>query len=273
MISRGKLALVIAAIAAAAFFAARDWRAPADESAFTGATAVAPPRRKRPRGTLPNRAPGATERRARKMVQHQIESPGWSRDAYRIPRSSARCGKSPPRIRPRDLRKQAYDDTPLPIGHGQTISQPYIVAAMTGLLRLAPGMKVLEIGTGSGYQAAVLAHLTQRVYTIEIIEPLAKNAAETLEEEATRTSACAAATATSMAGGGSVRRNHRDLRGRSPAHPLWDQLRPGEESSSHRGNLLGPASRRRRKDARRQAKDQLRHGCPFRSMTGRAEKE
>jgi protein-L-isoaspartate(D-aspartate) O-methyltransferase len=79
-----------------------------------------------------------------------------------------------------DLRHQAYDDNPLPIGEGQTISQPYIVALMTQNLHLKPGEKVLEIGTGSGYQAAVLARLTDKVYSIEIRENLAKRAAETL---------------------------------------------------------------------------------------------
>jgi protein-L-isoaspartate(D-aspartate) O-methyltransferase len=64
---------------------------------------------------------------------------------------------------------QAYADHPLPIGYGQTISQPYIVALMTQMLSLKPGDKVLEIGTGSGYQAAVLAEMTDQVYTIEII--------------------------------------------------------------------------------------------------------
>lgn len=75
---------------------------------------------------------------------------------------------------------QAYADHPLPIGHGQTISQPYIVALMTELLDLQPGDKVLEIGTGSGYQAAVLAELTDEVYTVEIIPALAASAAERL---------------------------------------------------------------------------------------------
>ncbi len=74
---------------------------------------------------------------------------------------------------PEDLRHKAYQNRPLPIGHGQTISQPYIVAIMTDLLDLSPGQTVLEIGTGSGYQAAVLAALDTRVYSIEIIEPLA----------------------------------------------------------------------------------------------------
>jgi len=78
------------------------------------------------------------------------------------------------------LRRQAYVDSPLPIDEGQTISQPYIVALMTQHLKLKGGEKVLEIGTGSGYQAAVLAHLTDKVYSIEIRENLAKKAAETL---------------------------------------------------------------------------------------------
>jgi len=77
---------------------------------------------------------------------------------------------------------QAYTDRPLPIGHGQTISQPYIVALMTELLALKPGQKVLEIGTGSGYQAAILAELTTQVYTVEIIEALGQQAAATLKE-------------------------------------------------------------------------------------------
>lgn len=84
---------------------------------------------------------------------------------------------------PRHQRRRAYTDSPLPIGHGQTISQPYIVAIMTELLALTPEAKVLEIGTGSGYQAAVLAHITPHVYTVEIIKPLAERAAETLREQ------------------------------------------------------------------------------------------
>jgi protein-L-isoaspartate(D-aspartate) O-methyltransferase len=76
---------------------------------------------------------------------------------------------------------QAYADHPLPIDYGQTISQPYIVALMTQLLKIKRGDKVLEIGTGSGYQAAVLAELTDQVYTVEIIPELAKLAAERLK--------------------------------------------------------------------------------------------
>lgn len=74
----------------------------------------------------------------------------------------------------------AYGDRPLPIGHGQTISQPYIVALMTETVRVRPQDRVLEIGTGSGYQAAILAELAKEVYSIEIVKPLAEKAAERL---------------------------------------------------------------------------------------------
>ena len=77
---------------------------------------------------------------------------------------------------PEGLRWLAYQDRPLPIGYGQTISQPYIVALMTELLGVKGDEKVLEIGTGSGYQAAILAEIAKEVYTIEILEPLAKEA-------------------------------------------------------------------------------------------------
>lgn len=77
---------------------------------------------------------------------------------------------------------QAYNDYPLPIGHGQTISQPSLVGMMTEMLDLAPGERVLEIGTGSGYQAAILAELTDQVYTIEIIPELAGTARRILDE-------------------------------------------------------------------------------------------
>jgi protein-L-isoaspartate(D-aspartate) O-methyltransferase len=81
---------------------------------------------------------------------------------------------------PDDVRDQAYANRPLPIGYGQTISQPYIVALMTDLLDLEKDDVVLEIGTGSGYHAAVLARLVDRVYTMEIVEPLAQRAAARL---------------------------------------------------------------------------------------------
>jgi protein-L-isoaspartate(D-aspartate) O-methyltransferase len=81
---------------------------------------------------------------------------------------------------PESERGEAYGDHPLPIGHGQTISQPYIVAFMTQALDVRSEHRVLEIGTGSGYQAAVLGELAGEVYTIEIVEPLADSARETL---------------------------------------------------------------------------------------------
>ncbi|WP_431121073.1 protein-L-isoaspartate(D-aspartate) O-methyltransferase [Flagellimonas flava] len=81
---------------------------------------------------------------------------------------------------PEDLKSYAYNDNPLPIGNGQTISQPYIVAYMTQALRLKKDHRVLEIGTGSGYQAAVLAKIVDSVYTIEIVEQLAQSAKERL---------------------------------------------------------------------------------------------
>ena len=83
---------------------------------------------------------------------------------------------------PDDLRADAYDDRPLPIGRGQTISQPYIVAYMTELLQLTPAHTVLEIGTGSGYQAAVLAEIVKQVYSIEIVPDLAESARRLLAQ-------------------------------------------------------------------------------------------
>jgi protein-L-isoaspartate(D-aspartate) O-methyltransferase len=82
---------------------------------------------------------------------------------------------------PTAAQKLAYMDRPLPIGHDQTISQPYIVALMTELARITPESNVLEVGTGSGYQAAVLAEIADRVYSIEIVGPLAAGAARILD--------------------------------------------------------------------------------------------
>jgi len=82
---------------------------------------------------------------------------------------------------PRNMREAAYENRPLPIGHGQTISQPYIVAIMTNLLQVGKSDRVLEIGTGSGYQIAVLATLVEKAYSIEIIEPLGRQAKQRLQ--------------------------------------------------------------------------------------------
>ena len=81
---------------------------------------------------------------------------------------------------PQQYLRSAYSDQPLPIGEGQTISQPYIVAYMTEILDLKPGKKVLEIGTGSGYQAAILAEMGAEVYSVELIKPLGENAGKIL---------------------------------------------------------------------------------------------
>ncbi|MFQ5344225.1 MAG: protein-L-isoaspartate(D-aspartate) O-methyltransferase [Anaerolineae bacterium] len=113
-----------------------------------------------------------------RMVEQQIASRGV-RDAAVL-----RAMQTVPRHRfvPQELSDQAYADHPLLIGYGQTISQPYIVALMTEKLALGPGDKVLEIGTGSGYQAAVLAEITDQVYSVEIIPQLAQQAAEVLRD-------------------------------------------------------------------------------------------
>jgi len=110
------------------------------------------------------------------MVSRQIAARGISDarvlDAMRrVPRE---------RFVPAPQSAEAYDDRPLPIGFGQTISQPYIVAYMTDALELSPDHTVLEIGTGSGYQSAVLAEIVRKVYTVEIVPALAERARETL---------------------------------------------------------------------------------------------
>ena len=112
----------------------------------------------------------------RQMVAEQLRA----RD-IRDPRVLAAMERVPRHLLvPEEVRREAYEDHPLPIGHGQTISQPYIVAFMTEALDVEPGHRVLEIGTGSGYQAAVLATLAQAVYSIEILPPLADRARATL---------------------------------------------------------------------------------------------
>jgi protein-L-isoaspartate(D-aspartate) O-methyltransferase len=100
------------------------------------------------------------------------------------PRVSEAMGRVPRhRYVPEDQVRHAYRNRPLPIGYGQTISQPYIVALMTDLMQVQDGDTVFELGTGSGYQAAVLGELAKAVYTIEIVEPLAARAAQTLRAE------------------------------------------------------------------------------------------
>ena len=126
--------------------------------------------------TMPNAAADPyTEARSR-MVREQIEARGV-KDARVLA-----AMREVPRHRfvPTDRAAAAYQDHPLAIGYRQTISQPYIVAAMTELAKLEPGSKVLEVGTGSGYQAAVIHQITGEVFSLEIVGELAKSAQETL---------------------------------------------------------------------------------------------
>ncbi|MCH7515470.1 MAG: protein-L-isoaspartate(D-aspartate) O-methyltransferase [Bacteroidetes bacterium] len=113
-----------------------------------------------------------------RMVSEQIEKRGISdKDVLKAMRIVKRH-----LFIPQVLRNRAYNDGPVPIGYGQTISQPYIVAYMTDIIDLKPNSNVLEIGTGSGYQAAVLAEITNKVYTIEIIQELGEAAKETFKD-------------------------------------------------------------------------------------------
>jgi protein-L-isoaspartate(D-aspartate) O-methyltransferase len=112
------------------------------------------------------------------MVERQIRARGISEPAVlealaAVPRN---------RFVPAELAPRAYDDTPLPIGYDQTISQPYVVAFMTEAAALTPDAKVLDIGTGSGYQAAVLAEIVGRVYSIEIVPELAERSRRLLAD-------------------------------------------------------------------------------------------
>ena len=122
--------------------------------------------------------PAAREQERFDMVRRQIEARGVS-DA-RVLEAMRKVPRH--RFVPESQRAHAYDDRPLPIARGQTISQPYIVALMTELANVKAGDTVLEVGTGSGYQAAVLAEMGVKVFSIEIIEPLAKQAKATLSE-------------------------------------------------------------------------------------------
>jgi protein-L-isoaspartate(D-aspartate) O-methyltransferase len=134
-----------------------------------------------PTQPLPGNTPAGADAYAEQrqaMVEHQLRGRDASNEAVlaamlKVPRHE---------FVPADYISEAYGDYPLPIGFGQTISQPYIVAVMTELVNPQPGQKVLEIGTGSGYQAAILAELTEAVYTIEIIPELAQRAQQTFEK-------------------------------------------------------------------------------------------
>lgn len=118
------------------------------------------------------------ENRREEMVVEQIESRGIKDELVlkamrKVPRHM---------FIPENQQNSAYHDEPLPIGEGQTVSQPYIVAYMTEILKLKGGEKILEVGTGSGYQTAILAEIVREVYTVEIIKSLSLNARENLKK-------------------------------------------------------------------------------------------
>ena len=165
----------------------------------------------------------------RRMVAAHIERGDSSRDPVKDKRV-LEAMRFVPRHEfvPEDRRRQAYADTPLPIGHAQTISQPYIVALMTELLELKEGEKVLEVGTGSGYQAAVLNELTPYVYSIEIVEPLHKQVVDRFERLGYKTIQAR------LGDGYDGWKEHAPYDGIivtcAAGHvppPLWEQLKPG----------------------------------------------
>lgn len=155
------------------------WRSWSAAVAIVVSSTACPSSGRDPDGIEPPRvdhvaaAPDVAEREAMvndQIVARGVEDPRVLDAMRRVPRH---------RFLPPGLRPVAYEDHPVRIGHGQTISQPYIVALMSELAEVKPGDRVLEIGTGSGYQAAVLAEMGAEVWSIEIVEPLA-NAAEAL---------------------------------------------------------------------------------------------
>ena len=179
----------------------------------------------------PPKPPAAAQyvEKRQRMVKTQIMRPGFGASPVRSKEVLEAMRQCPRHVFvPLRERLRAYQDSPLDIGHGQTISQPYIVALMTELLELTPESKVLEIGTGSGYQAAVLAHLTPQVYTVEIVKPLADRAKKTLDEQGYTTVQC-------RTGDGYFGwEEHAPFdaiivtcaAGHLPP-PLWEQLKPG----------------------------------------------
>jgi protein-L-isoaspartate(D-aspartate) O-methyltransferase len=128
-------------------------------------------------GPAPESEEASRVRERERMVKEQIAARG-----VKDPKTLEAMRRVPRHLFvPPELASQAYEDHPLPIGHGQTISQPYIVAFMTEALDLAGDETVLEVGTGSGYQAAVLGEIAEHVYSIEIVEPLAEESARRLK--------------------------------------------------------------------------------------------
>jgi protein-L-isoaspartate(D-aspartate) O-methyltransferase len=126
----------------------------------------------------------AAERELMVLTVANMAEVAGAREARRLDPAVVEAMRRVPRHRfvPEEISGHAYRNSALPIGHDQTISQPYIVALMTHLLEVEPGHRILEVGTGSGYQAALLAELGARVFSIEIVVPLARDAAARLDE-------------------------------------------------------------------------------------------
>jgi len=153
-----------------------------------------------------------------RMVSEQIEGRGIrSPDVLRVMRATPRH-----LFVPADVRSMAYADHPLPIGYGATISQPYVVALMTELLASNRKQRVLEIGTGSGYQAAILAQLAANVYAVQIALDRRNPPRERYANSVTPMSRCARVTGTKVAGRGAFRRRHSDS-GNTGSSPEGDR--------------------------------------------------
>jgi protein-L-isoaspartate(D-aspartate) O-methyltransferase len=205
-------------------------------SSTTTAPATQPTTTTAPAGTQPGQwrppvPPGVKKYKQSRqwMVDTQIAHPHDGRRAVKD-KKVLEAMRTVPRHEfvPAQREAMAYRDTPLPIGHGQTISQPYIVALMTELLEVSPQCKVLEVGTGSGYQAAVLANLTPQVYTVEIIKGLHEQAERILKAQGYGYVKCKR----SDGYWGWVKEGPFDriiltFAAKEIPEPLWKQLKPG----------------------------------------------
>jgi protein-L-isoaspartate(D-aspartate) O-methyltransferase len=215
------------------------------------------------------------ERERNRMVDSQIGRGGLFHDAVKDGRVLAAMRSVPRHQFVPDRRSgSAYADTPLPIGHGQTISQPYIVALMTELLEVETGDRVLEIGTGSGYQAAVLNELTPYVYTIEIVKPLYEEVVERFERLGCKT------IQVRLGDGYEGWEEHAPFDGIivtcAAGHippPLWEQLKPGGRMVIPVGGVFETQRLlvlTKQKDGRRKSRNVL--PVRFVPMTGKMQK-
>lgn len=205
--------------------------APGSQSARVPAAEAFPDVTRDSDGQLHWPRPRSSERQSERdrLVDRYIARGGAFHDAIEDPGVVAAMRAVPRHwFVPQSGQRSAYADTPLRIGHGQTISQPYIVALMTELLEVKPGDKVLEIGTGSGYQAAVLSELTPYVYSIEIVKPLYEDVVKRFERLGYKT------IQTRLGNGYDGWEEHAPFDGIivtcAPGHvppPLWQQLKPG----------------------------------------------